>query len=506
MSAALLALLAVGCASVDFDYPKTPSTAVEPQPNSRLGHEIENLESLNPGDSGFYLLPDSIDALAVRLLMATRAERTLDAQYYLITDDEVGKLFLDVLLEAADRGVRVRLLLDDIQTQGFDKGMAALDSHPNFEVRIFNPFAGRTTRVGDGITRFSRVNRRMHNKSFTVDNLVTVLGGRNIAGEYFGARSDVNFGDLDVMAVGPVVEEVSNMFDTYWNSRSALPVPAFAKMPRDLPASLEAMRQKISQSREELESSDYAEVVSRDFDKWVAADSSVYTWAPYELVFDSPEKAEPDKAEDAPSILTPLRDAVNEAEEEIVFVSPYFVPRKTGIQGFEELMARGVEAWVVTNGLASTNHAIVHSGYAPARKPLLEMGVVLYEVRPDRGDSGAIKAGNVKAQGTLHTKAFVVDRQRLFVGSFNLDPRSAYLNTELGVIIDSPELAAATVERLEQALAGHAYKVWLNERSKLRWTGYQDGQEEIWKKDPQTGWWRRFQVSVMRVLPIKGQL
>ena len=250
-----------GCATVDFDYPKTPSTAVEAD---RVDRQIESLEDQNPGDAGFHLLTDSIDSLAVRLLMAARAERSLDAQYYLITNDEVGYLFLGSLLQAADRGVRIRLLLDDIQTQGYDAGMAALDSHPNFEVRIFNPFAGRSTRVGDGITRFNRVNRRMHNKSFTADNHVTVIGGRNIAAEYFGARSDVNFGDIDVMAVGPVVEEVSNMFDTYWNSRSALPLPAFAKMPKDPAEELRQLRGRLARSREQIESTRYAEALTRE--------------------------------------------------------------------------------------------------------------------------------------------------------------------------------------------------------------------------------------------------
>jgi putative cardiolipin synthase len=492
-----------GCATVDFDYPKTPSFAVEAD---RVDREIESLEDQNPGDAGFHLLSDSIDSLAVRLLMAERAERSLDAQYYLITNDDVGYLFLGALLRAADRGVRVRLLLDDIQTQGHDAGMAALDSHPNFEVRIFNPFAGRSTRVGDGLTRFNRVNRRMHNKSFTADNHVTVIGGRNIAGEYFGARSDVNFGDIDVMAVGPVVEEVSNMFDTYWNNRSALPLPAFAKMPQDPDEELKQLRERLTRSREQIESTRYAEALTRDIRGYVEADASIYTWAPYELVYDSPEKANPNKAGEAHSILTPLRAEVEGAQEEIMFISPYFVPRKTGIRGFAGLRDRDIEIKVITNSLAATNHSVVHSGYAPARKPLLKMGVELYEVRPDVGESGAQKAGNFSAEGTLHTKAFVVDRERLFVGSFNMDPRSAYINTELGVIIDSSVLATEVVDRVDLALPIFTYEVILTGKNKLRWMGQKDGEQKLWKKEPQTGFWRRFNVSVMRILPIKGQL
>lgn len=503
---AFAALGVSGCATVDFDYPKAHTTAPKRTEDTHLGRQLQGLEALHPGDAGFHLLTDSIDSLAVRLLMAERAERSLDAQYYLITKDPVGYLFLGALLRAADRGVRVRLLLDDIQTQGYDAGMAALDSHPDFEVRIFNPFAGRSNRLGDGLTRFHRVNRRMHNKSFTVDNQVTVVGGRNIAAEYFGARSDVNFGDLDVVGVGPVVDEVSDMFDIYWNSRAALPLPAFAKMPKDAGKELHELRQWIATSRQQIESTRYAEALTRDIRGYVEADASIYIWAPYQLVYDSPEKAEPDKAAAADSILTPLREAVDSAQDEVMFISPYFVPLKRGVRGFSELRDRGVEIKVITNSLASTNHSIVHSGYAPARKPLLKMGVELYEVRPDVGESGARKAGNVSAEGTLHTKAFVVDRERLFVGSFNLDPRSAYINTELGVIIDSPELAQIAASGIEEALPLYTYEVTLNEKNKIRWVGQKDGEQELWKKDPQTGFWRRFNVSVMRILPIKGQL
>ena len=505
-----LALVAVvltsGCASVDFDYPKTQSTVLEDTAETYLAQQIGGLENQEPGTAGFYLLSDSLDSLAARLLLAKRAERSLDAQYYLITNDPVGYLFIGSLLEAADRGVRVRLLLDDIQTQGYDAGMAALDSHPSFEVRIFNPFAGRGSRVGDGLTDFKRVNRRMHNKSFTVDGQVTIIGGRNIAEEYFAGREDVNFGDLDVLGIGPVVGDVSRMFDSYWNHRAALPVPAFAKMPEDPAKELERLRERIAQTREEIVSTRYAAAVRKEIEDWIASDLGIYTWAPYQVVYDSPDKARASTAKDAASIVDPLREAVESAREELIFISPYFVPRKSGIEGFRELKETGLRIRVITNSLASTNHSVVHSGYAPARKPLLRMGVELYEVRPDSHVRGTGRAGNTAAEGSLHTKAFVVDRQRLFVGSFNLDPRSAKLNTELGVIIDSPELAGLSVDLIDEALPRATYEVTLDETGKLRWTGQSNGEQEVWTKDPETGFWTRFNVSFMRILPIKGQL
>lgn len=499
-------LLATGCASVDFDYPKTATTALEDTGDTHLGRQIGDLEGRKPGTSGFHLLSDSIDALAARLVLAKRAERSLDAQYYLITNDPIGYLFIGSLLEAADRGVRVRLLLDDIQTQGYDAGMAALDSHPNFEVRIFNPFSGRGSRIGDGLTNFSRINRRMHNKSFTVDNQLTIIGGRNIAEEYFGAREDVNFGDLDVLGLGPVVDDVSRMFDSYWNHRSAVPVPAFARMPEDSAQELDNLRGRIAQAREEIVNTRYADAVRDEIQDWMDSDSSLYTWAPYQVVYDSPDKSRKSTANEADSIVDPLGEAVRGAEEELLFLSPYFVPRKSGIEGFRELRERDLRIRVITNSLASTNHSVVHSGYAPSRKPLLRMGVELYEVRPDAHVQGTGKAGNATAEGSLHTKAFIVDRQKLFVGSFNLDPRSANLNTELGVIIDSPEMASSSLERVNEALLRAAYEVTLDENGKLTWTGQSSGEEEVWTKEPETGFWTRFNVSVMRILPIKGQL
>ena len=502
----VVVVLATGCASVDFDYPKTQTTAFVDTADTHLGRQVSKVEGKPPGTAGFYLLSDSLDSLAARLLLAHRAERSLDAQYYLITNDPIGFLFIGSLLEAADRGVRVRLLLDDIQTQGYDAGMAALDSHPNFEVRIFNPFSGRGSRAGDGLTDFKRVNRRMHNKSFTVDNQVTIIGGRNIAEEYFGAREDVNFGDLDVMGIGPVVGDVSQMFDSYWNHRAALPVPAFAKMPEDPAHELERLRDRIARAREEIVSTRYAAAVREEVQNRIESNASLYTWAPYQVVYDSPDKSRSSTAKEADSIVDPLREAIFGAQEELLFLSPYFVPRKSGVEGFQELKDKGLRVRVITNSLASTNHSVVHSGYAPSRKPLLKMGVELYEVRPDARVSGTRRAGNVSAEGSLHTKAFVVDRQRLFVGSFNLDPRSANLNTELGVIIDSPQMASRSVDLIDEVLPRATYEVTLDDKGKLRWTGESNGEQEIWTKEPQTGFWTRFTVSFMRILPIKGQL
>jgi len=495
-----------GCATVDFDYPKPESTAPTDTADTHLGKQLVGLAEAHPEMSGFFPLSDGIDALAARLLLAARAERTIDAQYYLIKSDTSSHAFIHSLLDAADRGVRVRLLLDDIFTGGYDAGMAGLDSHPNFEIRIFNPFARRSARFMDGITSFSRINRRMHNKSFTADNQVTIIGGRNIADEYFGAREDAKFGDLDVMAIGPVVQDVSDMFDSYWNHERAAPIEAFADMPDDPAAELERVRTELEAARQKITTTKYAAAVRKQVLEYVETDSSPFVWAPYTLAVDSPDKAFKKKAETAASIKTPLRESLLAAEKEVIIISPYFVPRKTGIEAISDLQRSGVDITIITNSLAANNQSSVHGGYAPSRKPLLESGVRIFEVRADADVQGSELVATSGAKATLHTKAFIVDQREVFIGSFNFDPRSANINTELGVIIKSPELAGQMSTLIEAALAEQTFEVFLNEKGKLRWRGFEDGQEIILEKEPQTTWGQRFSAGFMRILPIRGQL
>jgi putative cardiolipin synthase len=504
----LLAAFAMlgGCATIDFDRPKTTTAAFNDTDDTYLGRGLAGLAEAHPGQAGFYPVIDSIDALAIRLLMAKRAERSLDAQYYLIKNDIVGMLFIGALLEAADRGVRVRLLVDDIFTNGYDRGMAALDSHPNFEIRIFNPFARRSARVLDAITSFGRINRRMHNKSFTVDNQVTLIGGRNIADEYFAAREDAKFSDVDVLAVGPVVEDVSRMFDKYWNNRAAVPVPVFADLPKDPDEALRQLRERIKQNYDHVKTTRYAEALQDAVLDHLQRDIDALTWAPYELVYDSPDKAQKKKANEAASILTPLRQAVLNVEHELLVISPYFVLRKKGIEGLRSLRDRGVDVTVVTNSLAATNQIVVFGGYAPIRRPMLNMGVKLYEVRADATIAGDHRVDVEDAKATLHTKVFVVDRSKVFIGSFNWDPRSAYINTELGVIIDSPAIGEDFSSGVESMLPVKTYEVFLNEQGNMRWRGMENGQEVVLTREPQTGFWRRMNGRFMRLLPIRDQL
>ncbi len=500
----LLLLTLAACASVDFDAPKTPSYAVTDTADTLLGRRAAHFVGDHGGRSGFVIVPDAVSALALRIAGARMAERTIDVQYYLIKADKAGLLIINELLNAADRGVRVRILVDDILTKGHDRGMVAMDAHPNIEIRVFNPFARRSARSLNFAGDFRRLNRRMHNKSFTADNEFTIIGGRNIGDEYFAGHEVANFGDLDVVCVGPVVREVSEMFDLYWNNRLSVPVHAVIDPP-DMPNQESALlRSQIANVLVDANVQDYEAVVQEIMDQEKIKPGDI-EWVPYRLVYDSPDKADKHLARLAETMVPSLREAILAGRRELIIVSPYFVPTTT-MEGFRQLRERDMRVRIITNSLAANNHLAVHAGYAPARKPLLRMGVELYEVKPDASIRGTEKTGFAESGGTLHAKFFIVDREELFIGTFNWDPRSKNLNTEMGIILESPRFAGALAELIDLDIPGRTYTVTLDEQGDLRWTTWVDGQEQVYTKDPETTWWERFKVGVYRMLPIKGQL
>lgn len=498
--AALVAL--TGCASVDFDYPKVESVAISETDTTEtyLGKQVAELVAEHPEDeSGFYAVYDGKDSLALRLLMMERAEHTIDAQYFLIYDDLVGRVFVNAMLRAANRGVRVRFLLDDVLSKGLDPGLAILDSHENIEVRIYNPFAHRKYRAMDAFS-LGRITRRMHNKSLTVDNQVTLIGGRNIAGEYFDARDDVRFGDLDVLAVGPVVPEVSASFDIYWNHRAAVPILALTDVPDNAADALATLDARVKKSVETAENSEYADAVRASIESYIGSGKDIFTWATYNLVSDSPNKSSADTWDESDLITTKIESAID-TQKELFVVTPYFVLVKKDIEEFGQLRDRGVEVTVVTNSLAANNHTAVHSAYYPTRKPLLKEGINIYELRANLDEPADEKLPKDVPLSTLHAKTFAVDRESIFIGSFNWNQRSVNRDTELGVIIHSPEMATELVERVSAQLPTKAFKVTLDERDNTRWTVTEDGEEVVVDKEPQTGAWKRFNAWLQRIVP-----
>jgi putative cardiolipin synthase len=506
VAVALCALiLASACASIDFSRPKPTSVALDGI-DTDLGRTFSKYAVGHSGKSGFYLLSEGIEALGARVALAERAEQSLDAQYYFILDDPTGHLFIGKLLEAADRGVRVRLLIDDIATKGYEPGMAALHAHPNFEIRIFNPFSRRIGRELDFVTDFRRVNRRMHNKSFTADGTVTIVGGRNIGAEYFAAREDLVFGDLDVLGVGDVAKDVSAAFDDYWNSELAVPVDVLVGVPEHPKAELDLRRERYANLEEETANTRYSAVMRHAIMSHLTNKPDAVIWADFEVVWDPPHKALVGGAE-GELLGSALSRAIDEAKTNLFVISPYFVPRPRGVAFFERLRDRGVSVEVLTNSLAATDVAAVHAGYAPYRRDLLEIGVELFEMRPDiRLDRARQRTGMAFSHASLHAKGFTIDEKRLFVGSFNWDPRSVNINTEMGILIDSPELAVQVSHSIKGAFPQIAYQVVLNERGRMRWVSYEDGERVVHSVEPQASVWRRMGAMFMRLLPIRNQL
>lgn len=452
----------------------------------------------NSANCGVYRLNSGSDALGIRLGLIDRAERTIDIQSYLIRDDVSGNLIGLHLAAAADRGVRVRMLMDDALTHAIDAGLLSLDAHDNIEVRVFNPFPRKRSRLISFIANFNILNRRMHNKSFTVDNQVTIVGGRNLADEYFQSGGKAEFIDEDLLAIGAVVDDVSDGFDEYWNSQEAIPVNAFnAMVPYStLADSTKEGRQYIEQHRD----SEFLKSVDDQLALQLTDARLALIPADAAVVLDYPDKIRKLLKRRTSMTSVFLQQMASSAKHELVIISPYFIPEKQGVEFFGNLVRKGVRVVIISNSLASTNHSSVHAVYARYRKPLLERGVELFELRAQ------VESSQVATKLTLHSKVAGVDREKVFVGSFNLDPRSLYLNTEMGMAVDSAELAGPMMTSILESLPDMAYKLQLSDKRKLQWRLTTSSNDEIITTEPQTNWWRRFKTKLLSFLPIEGQM
>ena len=495
-AACAVLLVLVGCAGLPAGVERTRTTALADTSATRLGRAMAPAVAANPGKTGIHALADGRDAFAARILLARAAERSLDVQYYILRADTTGGLFCQALWQAAERGVRVRLLIDDNGTRGIDDALAALDAHPNIEVRLFNPFSSRSFRLGEMVTDFSRINRRMHNKSFTADNQATIVGGRNVGDEYFGAESNVAFADLDVIATGAVVRDVSADFDAYWNSESSYPVASLLPQPK--PQSAELVRAAWAKLNAEPQAARYVEVLrTTPLVQQLFAGTLPLDWAPARLVSDRPSKVLQPPERKELHMLAQLDAVIGKPARELDLVSPYFVPTEEGTAALVALVKRGVKVRVLTNSLAATDVAPVHAGYAKYREDLLRGGVQLFELKPTAQKSD--RDGGSDA--SLHAKTFSIDRRQIFVGSFNFDPRSARLNTEMGVVVESPALASRLSDSLDRNLARDAYEVRLVDGD-LVWI---DGDVRH-SSEPGAGFFKRAWIGFLSILPIEWLL
>ena len=498
------ALALGGCAALPSLENRTLTTALsaEQAQTTPLGRAVEPLVAAHPGVSGLYPLDDPRAAFAARMLLAREAERTIDAQYYIWQNDTTGTMLLAELDRAARRGVRVRLLLDDNGINGLDDTLAALAAQPNIEVRLFNPFTYRSPKWANYITDFSRLNHRMHNKSLTVDNQASIVGGRNIGDDYFAATHDIAFIDLDVLAIGPVVTQVSSEFDRYWGSRLAYPVERIVSTPAD--GALARLHAREADLEDDPAASAYRQALVQDRAvQRLSAGTAALIWAPTQMYSDRPAKAlgEIGKGD---RLIDDLAPVFTDTRDSLELVSPYLVPRESGTRELAAMARRGVDVRVLTNSLAATDVVAVHAGYAKRRKQLLEAGIKVYELPRTGGQpNDRHLAGPFGSSGSsLHAKTFAVDGQRLFIGSFNFDPRSANLNTEMGFLIESPSLAQAARLAFAQDIPRRTYQVFLDSDGSLYWLRQQDGKTLRYDTEPDSSWTRRISVRFLELLPI----
>ncbi len=509
VTVAMLAATLAGCALPPLEG-RSVSTSIEPEQGrgTTLGQAIEPVVTAHPEQTGIRLLYQPLDAFATLTQLTRAADRTLDMQYYIWKDDVSGSWLFGELIEAADRGVRVRLLLDDMGVTGLDRELAALDAHSNIEVRLFNPFVLRNRFKWLGfVTDLPRVNRRMHEKVFVADNQVMIIGGRNISDRYFGSDQKVRFYDLDVLTVGPLVDEVSRRFDRFWASPSSYPVNRL--LPAAEPGVIDRLAGANEPSNPEPKLAEYRSSLERsDLETALFGETGELEWTTAALVADAPSKGlgEPTDRDD---LLTfQLRDVLETPRTSIDVVSSFFVPTPSVTEALTRLASQGVRVRVLTNSLEATDMPPAHAGYARYRKPLVEGGVKLYEVRPLPGeDPEAIRLSPFGHSGTtLHAKAIIVDGRQVFVGSYNVDPRSVNLNTELGLVIESPGLAAEINEAFEESVPAGAYEVRL-EDGDLYWlerTG--DGETIRHDEEPGAGFLKRGTVLLFSLMPIEWLL
>lgn len=486
--------------------PPATSTA-----RARRTHLRHTLTALLPAhQSGVALISDASAAFAIRAESARQAEHSLDLQYYMWRGDVTGQLLAQEVLAAADRGVAVRLLLDDVYALGRERVLSALDSHPHIEVRLFNGtrwrWFGRLGFLLEMAFGGWHLNRRMHNKAWIADGRLAILGGRNLGDEYFGldVEGGVIFRDLDVAVVGSAAGQAVHVFNRYWKSPLARPASLVAAA-AEAQGGLPALRRTLADAHASNQASGLLAPLSGPLPlQLIPLDA-----ARVQVVADPPEKARRGlgarkRARAAGGIAAEIADALRLARHEVLLISPYFVPGRAGLKLLLDLRARGVRVSVVTNSLAATDVVAVHGGYAKYRKPLLDGGVALFELKPGRLDETVSLLGSRGA--ALHTKAFAVDGAVAFVGSFNLDPRSAALNTEMGAFVRHPDVAAEIAS--EHARLTEPSQSWrlVWQEGGLGWWDEGPSGMRLLRQEPCASWWRRTIAAVVRRLPIEEQL
>lgn len=506
--------LLAGCSSLPKSFPATPSLAISFQEKTTLGELLRPGTESHPGKSGFSIINTGRDAILTRLALADVAEKTIDAQYFIWEGDSSGLLLIDRLIKAADRGVRVRLLLDDMTSHGKDLGLAVLNQHPQIEVRVFNPL-GRRYYLGIFRTmaiafHVGRMTNRMHNKIFVIDNQAALVGGRNIGDDYFGVAKKSNFRDLDLVTSGPIVPDISDAFDRYWNSPWAVPFEIFkTRIPTG-----KAMDKRYRKLKEGFLEAEKTYPYPLDWRRetvinTIQADQQKLIWAEAEVISDAPDKAwsQAKRGQSKSEIVRHLSETMGDATQELVVVSPYLIFSKESAKRLSLFTQKGVAVKILTNSLASTDAIPVVAMYRPIRKDILQSGAQLFEMRPDADSRKQyIDPSRTKSRLSLHAKAALIDGKEVFIGTFNVDPRSEHLNTEVGLLVHSQELARVFRTHLEEDLRPENSYALRLEGDEISWNATTRGSRHTYSSDPLAGFWRRFSAFFLSLLPIKNQL
>jgi putative cardiolipin synthase len=476
--------------------------------DTRLGRLFDERISNNHNKNGIIELPHGRDAYAARAVLARAADKSIDTQYYMWRQDTVGRLLIFELIKAANRGVRVRLLVDDMYGVDGQDTWLAMDVHPNIEVRLFAPYSRRQPKYLQFLTRFKAVNARMHTKTYTADNQATIVGGRNIGSEYFDADPKLAFADNDVMAVGPAVAEVSAEFNDYWNSDYAYPVTTLADPASE--SDLTALKDGADDFYAQSSTKSYTDAVKNGSLAISLRDGTAkLEWGPGTIIHDSWRKRDQGyEGWKDDLLISQLTPHITAATEDLIIISPYFVPGEEDVEIFCQLSRKGVKVRILTNSLASNDVAAVHAGYSKHRKSLLRCGVELYELdehlRADERRAFDWLPGLAKS--SLHAKTMVIDKKKMFVGSFNYDQRSLYLNTEIGIVFEQAEISGRAADKFHKNIEDVAFRLELitadNGKESLRWHSIEDGKPVIYDKEPNVGNGTRLAVWFMRLLPI----
>ena len=501
----MMALCASGCSSLPERLAAPDQTSLMPAESGRLDALVGPVEDDEAGSSGFRLVAHGPEALALRVRSAALADRSIDVQTYIWQADLTGLYLANELLLAADRGVRVRLLLDDLDARSNNYGLAALDAHPDIHVRLFNPVVSRSgswSLAGAFLRDGRRLNRRMHNKVWIVDNRVALGGGRNLGNEYFGASDGLNYADLELAMAGPVVRQASLSFDQFWNDESSYPIELLGPDVVN-PQALQEIRGTLAQAARSAVGSEYAALIASDngIARLLSGDWALDWTAEYRFVSDEPSKVRQKPSPGLSRVLAELMVALDGAEQSIRIVSPYFLPGRVGSERLVAHAQRLETVSVLTNSLAANDVLAVRGGYSRYRKRLLGGGVRLWELKPTMDDSPERQI-MPSSSASVHAKAASIDDSALFVGSYNLDPRSTSLNSEQGIFVRSTELTSGFNELFDQVLASQQTWGLSLESGRLQWN---DG-EATRDKEPDASLGRRFMSRLMRILPIQSQL